>query len=56
MTRHFTADELAAYLTERTGQEISAADVKRVIADAALSQEDVTVEQFAAYLAAHVVS
>lgn len=56
MARHFTAEELAEYLTQKTGHEISAADVKRVIADAALNAEDVTVEQFAAYLAAHVVS
>ena len=54
--KHFTAEELAEYLTKKTGHEITAADVKRVIADAALNPEDVTVEQFAAYLAAHVVS
>ena len=50
-----TAEELAEWLSSISGQSVSAAEVRKVMADGSM-EEKVTVAEYLAYLSGQIVS
>ncbi|MBR2694196.1 MAG: hypothetical protein IKE69_08275 [Thermoguttaceae bacterium] len=55
--KRYTPEELAEVLSKASEQPVDSADIRRVCADGALGTDGkITLTEFVAYLAAHVVS
>ena len=50
-----TAEDIAEWLSSESGQTVSAADVRKVMADGSMA-EQVTVVEYLAYLSGQIVS